>query len=268
VATQDRGKVNSREGFCNICGEFRKLSKDHVPPKGCGNVGRTEVFELIDALGAELPLRPRTKQQNGAHHRTLCENCNNLLGSNYDPELIRFSASVRTIARSPLVLPRILDIPCIPGRLARSVVGHVLAAGPRETSGPTTGTMQAGLSAYVLDESAQFPEQLDVYYWLYPYTTQVAISAAGLMVGMGRAFVVIGVLKFFPVGFLLAWERPRGMRFNLAALRPYHRQDGMSEVLLPLALKPVLREKFPEGPTEDGALLYNDACGTASRAGR
>ena len=70
-------KNGAEKGYCRICGKYGDLTDDHVPPKSCGNKGRT-----VFSIGQNKLII-----QNGFHCRTICSNCNNeLLGCNLDKE--------------------------------------------------------------------------------------------------------------------------------------------------------------------------------------
>lgn len=130
-----RGRVNTRGalvGHCNICDEYGPLTEDHVPPKGTLLVKQVELVRIVELLGTGPISKNRNRRYmpGGVHFRTLCAKCNNdLLGRRYDKELIRFSNAVSETLKSSLALPITIRIPVNPGRLARAVIGHVLAIG-------------------------------------------------------------------------------------------------------------------------------------------
>jgi len=69
-------------GFCAICRNYKKLTNDHVPPKGCGNI---ENLLLKRLFGRTLLDENFCKATGGLHYKTLCSQCNNkLLGAKYD----------------------------------------------------------------------------------------------------------------------------------------------------------------------------------------
>jgi hypothetical protein len=89
-----------RVGRCNICGTSGPLTEDHTPPKGCYPPTAVELHSVVTRLNrdADGAGKPRLSQ-NGVKFRTLCGRCNNgLLGSDYDPPLIRFVGTLRQAA--------------------------------------------------------------------------------------------------------------------------------------------------------------------------
>ena len=83
---QTRGPLRGR---CNICGEEKKLTSDHVPPKGVNRFTRMELHSVSGALNALEGKKKKFRQfQNGVKFRSLCRDCNGgLLGKKYDPAL-------------------------------------------------------------------------------------------------------------------------------------------------------------------------------------
>lgn len=73
---------------CRICGEFTKLSFEHVPPKAVGNAGRVEMLGIEAWLqredeGADVKA---TISQKGSGAYSLCSECNSRAGKLYVPE--------------------------------------------------------------------------------------------------------------------------------------------------------------------------------------
>src|SRR5437868_574166 len=72
------------EGICNICGEHKELSKEHVPPQKAFN--SQPIIRLT--FEENLQLQPETgipgrKVQGGVSFSSICEDCNNKAGGLY-----------------------------------------------------------------------------------------------------------------------------------------------------------------------------------------
>lgn len=67
------------EGFCRLCGEYKKLSFEHVPPQSAFNNHQ----RLLQTMQDMLESRPYSRFRKGLGKYTLCESCNNLTGSWY-----------------------------------------------------------------------------------------------------------------------------------------------------------------------------------------
>jgi hypothetical protein len=77
------------EGNCHICGEYGKLSFEHIPPRAAFNERRVIAvnFEQALELGPDgIPKGPI--QQSGMGSYTLCERCNNNTGSWYGSKFV------------------------------------------------------------------------------------------------------------------------------------------------------------------------------------
>ncbi len=120
---------------CGLCGQFRQLTRTHVPPQAAGNDKRVErAADWIDSdrvrgAGRWLP--------GGLWVRGLCEDCNNWAGRASDLAYADFAAQVRrltsTSARTLLVTPY-GDPPAAtfaPGLVARCVMFGMFAIHPR-----------------------------------------------------------------------------------------------------------------------------------------
>lgn len=78
-------------GVCHICGEYGKLSYEHIPPKAAFNSLNQRMSTLEDLLSdkseSRVPWNMQglryTQFQNGTGFFTLCEKCNSFTGSKY-----------------------------------------------------------------------------------------------------------------------------------------------------------------------------------------
>ena len=89
-------------GNCKLCGEYRHLTFEHVPPKSSFNNTRVHVVKGNDALQSMTDGRAPwdlsgihyRNQQKGKGGYYLCEDCNNKTGSWYANEYVRFIQSI------------------------------------------------------------------------------------------------------------------------------------------------------------------------------
>lgn len=79
--------MDNRIGNCRICGKYEKLSFEHVPPSSSFNKKtRYKTVPYLELIQAKNPFNynPRSKtEQGGIGFYSLCNNCNNFLGTNY-----------------------------------------------------------------------------------------------------------------------------------------------------------------------------------------
>ena len=163
-------KEGAKEGFCRICGKYATLTDDHVPPKSCGNKGRT-----IFSIGGETLI-----MQNGFHCRTICADCNNkLLGSDLDIEYKKVYERVKAFKRSGLHLPgNILEIDVDIKKFFRCIIAHFFAVCVYYRDLSIKEVLSSKISEdYISQNTRQFilgnepkPGDVDFYYWYYPYS--------------------------------------------------------------------------------------------------
>lgn len=258
---QNRGR---KVGFCAICGDEGPLSKDHVPPKGCNNLNDVEINAL---LPSDNFVKVGTTSQGGTHYRTLCATCNNTrLGTYYDPALIDLSNEITALAlgakRQKIALPRTIFPFIRPQRIARAVVGHVLAglAVEETNQGLLSSPISDSLRSYFLDDTADFPDDLEIYYWVYPSRRQVLIKNVGksLINSAGKREVLVGhIFKFLPLGFWLVFN---GSNQESDLVMPLVKDkamalDGVEQVEIDLHAVPPL--DFPESPKGNEFIVLN-----------
>ncbi|WP_331345530.1 hypothetical protein [Cellvibrio sp. UBA7661] len=249
-------------GYCAICRSFGQLTQDHVPPKGCGNVKDVTLQTLLQHM-----VRSKIKRhsQHGVQFRTLCSNCNNnLLGARYDPELIRLYNSVSELGdkvrQNKTYLPRNFFCEIKPQRLVRAVVGHLLAAHSINflSNGDKLPPFYDSLSKYFLGESEHFPENIEIYYWFYPYRSYKVAKSTAVASLSWSGYLFGDVIKFFPVAFWLVMDKPAHINIPHNLLLVDKTMDIDSKVEFQLNLKNTPNVNYPEMPDKDGIILMSE----------
>ncbi len=246
-------------GYCNICDLHGPLTEDHIPPKGTLKISQADLFHIIELLSVERPEGKKKKRhmQSGVNFRSLCNICNNtLLGAKYDPALIEFSNSVTLFMKSAITVPEITTVPITPGLVARSVVGHLFALGieRRERSQLSTELVE-----FFRDTTRPLPDGIEIYYWVYPYHRQVTIRDGALLTDFLKSPpIIFWCLKYFPLGFIITWGNNHPGKILLPRLRDYMLNAGIHPAKVPLYLRSIPHQDWPEAPGDTGAVLYGD----------
>jgi hypothetical protein len=190
-----------KSGKCNICKREGPLTWDHVPPKGSIEPSAVEMQTMLQALSGNSDLPKYKISQNGVKFRTICENCNNLLGGRYDPVLNAFANDVGQFLRSKLALPSVVKIPTKLQLCTRAILGHLLAAKIELDA----SLFDEQVRGFLFDDSAPQPKEIHVFYWIYPYKHQVVVRDIGMPAKRGNFsdFAVFQILKYFPIAYLI-----------------------------------------------------------------
>lgn len=243
-------------GVCNICGEAGPLTEDHTPPKSCRGISNAEMHSLTVRIAGDNGM-PARRLRNGPSYRTLCGRCNNsLLGADYDPALAEFCAAVRDAVNTKVLLPQSLSVEVQPQPIMRSVLGHLCALGVNRYA---KGAITEPLRDYLLDRAQPLPEQIRVYYWLYPFRPQVLIrDACLLLMGSDSDPFLFWLMKFFPLAFLVTFEEPAQRPFEMANLDRFGSRPFDFRSSVPVRLRPHIHELWPEAPTDRTVILYGE----------
>lgn len=100
----------NKKGICHICGEKKKLTFEHLPPKKANNSNRTRVImgdELTQHIAGnekpwDLSKRKYKELQQGMGGYTLCEECNNKTGKYYGAEYIKFASTISSVIKQKI----------------------------------------------------------------------------------------------------------------------------------------------------------------------
>lgn len=269
----------SKTGYCNICNSYENLTCDHIPPKGCVIPQKVELISLQKHLSVDIDeniIKP-TYSQNGLNYRSICGTCNNkLLGTNYDPELIKTTNQVANILKlndeSGIILPKQASIEIKPQKLARAVIGHILAGKiPRKNISTQSHPYKTLLKKFLLDTDEDFSDDLEIYYWIYPSNKQVVIN------NLTKIFVnwnnlqtkgripLSGLLKFYPLSFWVVWKRSKEIHLSLQKI-PMSKEIKLNDsVSINLHLNNIPNIFWPEGAHDDEMNVYDSNSATIAK---
>lgn len=241
-----------RIGNCRICSSKNvELSWDHVPPKGAIELTEVEIRNIVNAfVRGAVNQRPEFSQ-NGLKLRTICADCNSLLGKAYDPALIDFSLAMSRVLRSRLTFPEILHIRGQPNLIAKSIFGHLMAA---NLTGEDDG-FDSAMRPVVLDVDHPIPEDIHIFYWIHPYDHQVTLPNFVMPAVKGRFDKpgTFSVLKFFPLGFAVS---DQSEYLDLQELTRWTSEQASVERDLLVRLSEHSDNPFwPEWPGDNGYLV-------------
>ena len=234
-------KFVKKDNICNICTQTKKLSADHVPPKACPPVKERCINKLIYKIVEDNSFSKRFSQS-GVQFTTICQECNNNLGSKYDLELADLSQKIQSFVETSLILPDSFEVECCPNAVMRSVLGHMLAA-KTETDEVVIDSL---VRPCVLDESVSIPSDIHIFYWVYPYDEIIILRDFAMPAVRGQLNVsgLFNLLKFYPIAFLIAYQLE--VYEGLSNLDSFNNLSVKDKDKLRIDLRPAKSSTWPE----------------------
>jgi len=243
-------------GICNICGVTDKLTEDHTPPKGSIKITQVELFHILKYLNNinEKPIEKGRYLQNGVKYRTICKTCNNnYLGGQYDPAFILFVNTIGLFLKTNIALPKVVPIEIEPQKIMRSLIGHLSAQGVnRFNKGPDT----IPIRDYFLNSTLSLPDSIHIYYWLYPYKSHVMARDFSYLDTRDGNSCVMWFLKFFPIAFLITFDKPSEWDFGLSELSRWRYQEVDYKANEYVQLTNFPHQMWPEAPIAHNVISY------------
>lgn len=255
--------LGPKQGVCNICGNFSRMTEDHIPPKGVPLVGQAYLERLTDTLGAERSARSPRFFQRGVKYRSICAKCNSqLLGGEYDPILISFCKELHSALGQQVHLP--VSISVKTNRLIRAFIGHLIS---HRLGSHRIGNLYSEITDYFIDNSVPFPSNLRAYCWVYPYKSQVVAHGIGNIFDYRKSgsSSIFSLIKFYPIGFLCSIEDlPRKEVSQVTRIDQLTTGDLDDMANIDLNISYIPNGRWPETPSEHGAVFHNEK-GTSAR---
>ncbi|MDM8313609.1 hypothetical protein [Clostridium cadaveris] len=212
-------------GKCNICGDFGKLTWDHVPPKKSIFFRDIEIVSIFGKYSLEG--YPKIHSQNGNKYRTICEKCNNILGTAYDVDFIYFINQASNNVYINFDKQEEITCKIKPVKVIKSLFGHLLAAkGDYEES-----LIDIKMRGYVLNKDMLLPP-LNVFYWFYPFPNiDIVRDLAIAKLDNKESFDIFSMIKMYPVAFIIT---ENDKFYNFKNLKDYCIDDAECYVDIPL----------------------------------
>lgn len=193
-------KLTRTDSVCNICKQIKPLTWDHIPPKGGIDLSDMWVQTLTKSvIRKDNP--PMKISQNGLKYRTLCRECNSLLGK-YDLAFKNLFIDAKVLAETSLLLPFSIKLRTFPIRIAKSLLGHILASKTYSCD----SIDDKAIIKYLLDDNENLPNNIRIFYWYYPYNcTIIATDIFELDIDT-KTQSHYCVLKSFPLAFAISFD--------------------------------------------------------------
>lgn len=180
--------------------------------------------------------------QNRVKYWTICKECNEKIGSKFDPVLNGFARSVGNILKSNLILPSTIYYKTKPNLLIRAILAHLLAV-KADIDKVTTDEQ---IRNFIFDENASIPEEINIFYWVHPYTNTVIVRDIAMLAVRGKfggKAGVFSILKYFPIAYLVCNLREYE---DLNELILYRNSKPQDIIDIPINLKDIRGPEWPE----------------------
>lgn len=238
----------SHFGPCSICGQTKKLSFEHIPPKKAFNNLPVMTSHWQDLLGArsqgEFANVRRSIQRKGFGKHTICEKCNNDTGSWYGPSYIEW-ANQGAINLAYVESGRAsLAFEIRPLFVFKTLVTMFASA-----CGPNMLEKNRALRRFVLDrECRSFPPDISIYGYFTSYDSTLLRQSgvSGLLNLEHDQHSVFSEITTFPFSYLLNFKGSRVPDQRLVCLDPFLKfgPEERQMLRIPLAALPV-NSMFP-----------------------
>ncbi len=203
------------DGICRVCGDFGKLTFEHIPPKCAFNRDPLKAYKLDQFWALEAGERARYRSdQRGAGEYALCDECNNERGGLwYAPEFCIWAQVVAGIITGHFPEDEKVTWLTVgfknvrPPRFLKQVVSMLLAINK-----PQFGADNPALRDFVLDLGARgLPEKYQVYLSLFVGEVARAVGETPYLGALGTPAAHTGVvteLSYPPFTYVLTVGSP------------------------------------------------------------
>jgi hypothetical protein len=224
------------QGICRVCGEFGKLTFEHIPPQCAFNRSALKSYKLDQFWALEAGERARYKSdQRGAGEYALCDECNNKRGGTwYVPEFCLWVQVVAGIIVEHFPEDEEVEFLTVgfrkvrPPRFLKQVVSMLLTINE-----PKFGEDNPALREFVRDlDARRLPDQHQVYLSIFTGDVARAVGVTPYLGAMGTPAAHTGgvtELSYPPFTYVLTVGSPplgqAGCRITAFADLPDEEQE-------------------------------------------
>ena len=202
----------SQNDYCNICGKYKKLTWDHVPPKSV-RIAQGDYANTLFAEGIPTKNKHMKDFQNGVKYRNICAECNGDILGKYDTVYADFIRKVndclerltQEVLAEKIINPgtQLIKVDVQINRILRSVIGHFLAM---KSVYDKSTVIDNYLRVYLQDEKMQLSD-INIFSWFYPYITIVNVRDVAIRdYSEIHPRGLVSVMNSFPLAYLLSTE--------------------------------------------------------------
>lgn len=191
--------ASPRYGICRLCGNYDKLTFEHIPPKKAFN-NKQILLRTFEKLIAEKS-KYREPFYKGLGRYSLCERCNNLTGTWYGSAFVNFIEQGLVYYQS-VKSNKILTLPYYirPLNVLKQILMMMLAMQP-----PNAPTYHRELRRYLLSRTnLQLPSEYKIYlYYFAAGQLRFESGTAMLDVNNGGGSLVLAEVTIPPFGYFV-----------------------------------------------------------------
>ncbi|MEC0242754.1 hypothetical protein P4H66_23365 [Paenibacillus dokdonensis] len=187
-------------GTCHICGNYGKLTFEHVPPKKAFNDRPIirGVFEKFQNMTPGEKVQGKIEQKGSGGH-TLCPKCNNDTGSYYGSDFIEWTYQNYYLIKTLSEIESNYTYKIYPLRVIKQIITMFFS-----TNGDAFRKAHPDLVKFVLDQNMKYLKpSIRIFTFLVDgeYSRHTGIVSSGNIV-TGK-ITVMSEIAIFPVGYLM-----------------------------------------------------------------
>ncbi|MCX5727109.1 MAG: hypothetical protein NT030_08125 [Candidatus Saganbacteria bacterium] len=214
------------DGTCHICGNYGKLSFEHVPPKSAFNE-RAILFAHMDKLIAMKDDFDKAKgriHQKGAGAYTLCEACNSKTGHWYGSDFVEWAyQSMRILSLSRGEPSLYYQYHIFPLRVIKQIICMFFSA-----AGEKFRLVHPDLVPFVLNRDAKYIDPSIRIYAYYNFGNKSRQSGVSVLANIyGSNSHVFSEISYPPVGYIMSLksEPPNKKMLDISFFARYSYND-------------------------------------------
>jgi len=213
-------------GVCHICGEYTKLSFEHVPPKAAFNskpVVNANIEALIKKEKDLDNFSGKTSQRSSGGY-TLCEECNSLTGTWYGADYVEWIYQISRVLLLSKGEPSLYYLYRIfPLRVIKQIICMFFSA-----NGEKFREAQQDLVRFVLNKEARYLEpHIRIYAFYSPSRRSRQSGVSGVLNFNTHSHKIISEIVFPPMGYVMSLNNiaPDKRLFDITFFSEYQYND-------------------------------------------
>lgn len=183
---------------CHLCGETKKLTFEHIPPKSCFN-NKQRKFYAWESLMRQH--KGSKKFNRGLGRKVLCAQCNKLAGDNYVPHFREFVSQLAPYAHNtPINNSTLASVTFRPGAVAKQLAHIACSMSEKVSIGEPIFERLRNIASNPSNQLA--PERVKIFIYLTS-GSDLRLSGVASRLINNHAVLVFSEVALPPIGIVV-----------------------------------------------------------------
>lgn len=214
-----------KTGVCHVCGETKKLTLEHIPPKSVFNDSNAKLYDIVSMAQNEekkpWEFSGKYKQHQGGFGKyTLCEQCNNNIGAWYVVDYAKFISKLHCqvngilLCQNGVVVMNVSDV--YPLRIFKAILAMFCSVNHNRFSA------FSNIKKLLLNKDEKgFDASRSLSMYVYGGGEVMRQIGQSVIIRSDSTSRRVSEIGWYPFGYIFDWDKSNNEDFDITDFAKY-----------------------------------------------